>query len=82
MFGEDLLVAPVLNPDGDLTVYLPDGEWRRFPDRAALPGGRAHNLRLALGELAVFARAGTPIPLAPAEAPPTIDTPAAEVWLA
>ena len=64
--GDDLLVAPCLDPSGRVRVYLPEGEWRRFPDGAALEGGRCHELGLALDELAVFARRGTEIPLGPA----------------
>jgi len=64
--GEDLLVAPCLDPTGRVRVYLPDGEWRRFPGGAAFQGGRTHELVLALDELAVFARRGTEIPLGPA----------------
>ncbi len=82
MFGDDLLVAPVLNPDGQVTVYLPEGDWRRFPDRVPMTGGRAHRLSLGLGELAVFARAGTRIPLAAPGAPGRIDAPPAGEWLA
>jgi alpha-D-xyloside xylohydrolase len=61
--GDDLLVAPCLRPDGEVTVYLPAGEWVRFPDRRPIEGGRVHRLRLALDEIAVFARRGARIPL-------------------
>jgi alpha-D-xyloside xylohydrolase len=64
--GEDLLVAPCLDPAGRVRVYLPDGEWRRFPGGEALEGGRTHDIVLALDELAVFARRGAEIPLGPA----------------
>ncbi len=64
--GEDLLVAPCLDPAGRVRVYLPDGEWRRFPGGEALEGGRTHDLVLALDELAVFARRGAEVPLGPA----------------
>lgn len=63
MFGPDLLVAPVLRADGRVTVYLPQGSWRRFPDRLPFAGGHTHRLTLELGEMAVFARTGTRIPL-------------------
>ena len=61
--GEDLLVAPCLDPAGRVRVYLPDGEWRRFPGGDAFQGGRTHEFVLGLDELAVFARRGTEIPL-------------------
>jgi len=83
--GEDLLVAPCLDPAGRVRVYLPDGDWRRFPDGDAFQGGRTHELVLALDELAVFARRGTEIPLGPA-VPHTGELGAvplvAEVWRA
>lgn len=63
--GEDLLVAPCLDSSGRVRVYLPDGEWRRFPGGEPLEGGRTHDLVLALDELAVFARRGAEIPLGP-----------------
>ena len=63
-FGDDLLVAPCLQPDGRVRVYLPAGEWYRFPiDGPALAGGRVHEIRLALDEIAVFARLGARVPL-------------------
>lgn len=61
--GDDLLVAPCLNPEGRVRVYLPAGEWRRFPGREPYAGGRVHHMALGLDEIAVFARAGTRIPL-------------------
>lgn len=64
-FGDDLLVAPCLRADNTVRVYLPEGDWRRFPDGARFEGGRSHHLTLALDETAVFARAGVRIPLGP-----------------
>ncbi len=65
MFGEDLLVAPCLRADGRVSVYLPPGDWCRFPDREPVGGGRVHGLSLALSEMAVFVRRGTHIALGP-----------------
>lgn len=61
--GDDLLVAPCLEPSGRVRVYLPDGDWCRFPRGESYAGGRTHELVLALDELAVFARRGAEIPL-------------------
>jgi alpha-D-xyloside xylohydrolase len=30
MLGSALLVAPIFNPEGDVTYYLPEGEWRNL----------------------------------------------------
>lgn len=56
MFGDDLLVAPVLRPGGNVTVYLPAGTWRKFDDKQLYEGGRIHQLQLGLDELGVFVR--------------------------
>jgi alpha-D-xyloside xylohydrolase len=63
--GDELLVAPCLEPSGRVRVYLPEGEWRRFPGGEPYAGGRTHELVLAIDELAVFARRGAEIPLGP-----------------
>ena len=64
--GDDLLVAPCLEPSGRVRAYLPEGEWSRFPGGERFAGGRIHELVLALDELAVFAKRGAEIPLGPA----------------
>jgi alpha-D-xyloside xylohydrolase len=63
--GDDLLVAPCLQPGGEVEVYLPAGRWRRFPEGATIDGGRILRLELALDETAVFARDEARIPLGP-----------------
>lgn len=65
-FGADILVAPCLNPDHRVTVYLPEGDWVRFPDGAPIEGGRTYRLTLGLTEVAAFTRAGVCVPLGPA----------------
>ncbi len=66
--GPDLLVAPCLNAGGTVDVYLPCGEWQRFPEPrgTALAGGQVHRLHLSLEETAVFVRRGTSVRLGPA----------------
>ena len=66
MFGEQLLVAPCLAPGGRVLVYLPAGQWQRFPSGENFDGSRCYQLTLALDEMAVFIRAGEKIPLGPA----------------
>ncbi len=69
LFGPDLLVAPCLDPDDHVAIYLPrdasGGAWRRFPDGAPFEAGHAHGLKLRLDEMAVFVRPGASIPLGP-----------------
>lgn len=64
-FGDDLLVAPCIREDDQVSVYLPEGEWRRFPDKEVFEGGRIHALKLELDEMAVFVRKGVKIPMGP-----------------
>lgn len=72
MFGEQMLVAPCLEPGGSVTFYLPKttatssgSNWLRFPTGERFAGGQAHSLTLALNEMAVFVREGEQIPLGP-----------------
>ncbi len=81
-FGDDLLVAPCLRADGMVTVYLPAGEWVRFPERQPHAGGRCHTLRLGAAELAVFARRNSRIPLGPAAAPLRQHVEVQTIWVA
>ncbi len=84
LFGPDLLVAPCLRADGRVDVYLPKGDWRRFPTGEPIAPG-AHRLTLALDEMAVFVRAGVEIPLGPAvrhTAALTDGTVVTELWRA
>lgn len=82
MFGAELLVAPCLNPQGVVRVYLPEGEWRRFPDHQPFRGGQVHELQLALPEVAVFARARTRIALGGPPQPLRNSIEAVEHWTA
>jgi alpha-D-xyloside xylohydrolase len=63
--GDDLLVAACVEAGGAVEVYLPHGDWARFPGGERVAGGRCLSLRLALGETAAFARSGARIPLGP-----------------
>jgi alpha-D-xyloside xylohydrolase len=60
--GDDLLVAPCLEPGGVVEVYLPAGNWERLTSGDTLAGGRSHRLRLPLPDVAVFVRSGTALP--------------------
>jgi alpha-D-xyloside xylohydrolase len=39
MLGPDLLVAPVFSEDGEVTYYLPQGDWKRFLTGETVRGG-------------------------------------------
>jgi alpha-glucosidase (family GH31 glycosyl hydrolase) len=83
MFGPDLLAAPVVAPGAkERRVYLPRGRWidwwrsvryRRADgsfharEAALLRGGVERSLPAPLGELPLLARAGSVLPLLPAD---------------
>jgi alpha-D-xyloside xylohydrolase len=56
-FGDDVLVAPCLNPDGRVTVYLPRGRWVWLDSDEAIEGGQVHEIDLPLERIAAFRRA-------------------------
>jgi alpha-glucosidase (family GH31 glycosyl hydrolase) len=67
-FGDALLVAPQVQAPEDsskLTVWLPPGEWYGFWDDAALAGSRDVIVPVPIGELPLFVRAGSIVPMAP-----------------
>ncbi|AOJ64558.1 hypothetical protein WJ32_18395 (plasmid) [Burkholderia ubonensis] len=69
MFGRELLVAPVVEPDAvTRRVYLPalpDGQrWFDFETGAGFASGQWHTVDAPLEKLPLFARAGAAIPCA------------------
>ena len=86
MFGPDLFVAPVVEPDQRRrALYLPPGRWvpfwrgvrydrktgaMRMVRAGTIEGGRDIEERAPIYELPMFARAGTVLPLLP----PDVDT--------
>ena len=63
MFGDSLLVAPCTNVDGKVEVYLPEGNWLRFPDKQHYAGHQLLEFTLALNEIAVFVPEDHNIPI-------------------
>ena len=61
-FGEELLVAPVLDPSGRQTIWLPPGDWVGFFDGRHYAGGRTFAAHYAAEETPVFVRAGAIVP--------------------
>jgi len=51
------LVAPCLNPEGRVTVYLPQGHWQWLDSGEHIAGGQVHELQLPLARIAAFRRA-------------------------
>ncbi|GAB2548273.1 glycoside hydrolase family 31 protein [Rhodanobacter koreensis] len=61
-FGEEMLVAPVLDDSGNRTVYLPPGQWIDFFTGKHYEGGTTFTAHYAVDEMPVFVREGSIIP--------------------
>ncbi|MFV2011574.1 MULTISPECIES: TIM-barrel domain-containing protein [unclassified Micromonospora] len=60
--GSDLLVAPMINPDGRRHVYLPAGDWVDHWTGRTHPGGRHLPVETPLERIPLFVRHGALIP--------------------
>ncbi len=61
LLGDDLLVAPVVEPGlTSLEVYLPAGDWRDFWTGEPIKGGRLATFAAPLETIPVFRREGRP----------------------
>ncbi|MBX6354672.1 MAG: alpha-xylosidase [Micromonosporaceae bacterium] len=63
--GADLLVAPMVDPEGSRHVYLPSGDWVDYWTGAVHSGPRYHRMSKPLEQVPLFVRYGALIPLAP-----------------
>lgn len=67
-FGENFLVAPVMNSEGVRDVYLPEGEWINFFTGEHFTGEQwLRGLIVPLEQMPVYVRKGSEIPLYPHE---------------
>lgn len=64
LFGDDLLVAPILLPGGRATVWLPAGRWHDWFTGEVHAGQQRLELELPPDRFPLFAREGATIPLA------------------
>jgi len=58
MLGPDLLVAPVFSESGEVTYYLPEGEWTGLISGETVKGGCWKTEKHGFLSLPLFARAG------------------------
>lgn len=65
-YGDEMLVAPVLSPGGDRTVYLPPGSWIDFFHGERFQGGTTFTRHYAVDDMPVFVREGSIVPEQPA----------------
>ncbi|SFT01159.1 glycoside hydrolase family 31 protein [Mucilaginibacter polytrichastri] len=63
LFGDGLLVAPVISTEHTASVYLPQGEWYRVSSGQHYDGGHAYTVDAPLTDLPVFAKSGAIIPM-------------------
>ncbi len=61
MLGDHLLVAPVLQPGGWVTLCLPEGVWYNYFDGNRLEGGQVLTLQMELDRIPLFVREGAVI---------------------
>lgn len=63
LFGDALLVAPVISTEQTADVYLPEGEWYRFSTDEYFGGNQVVNVAAPLHDLPVFVKGGAIIPM-------------------
>jgi hypothetical protein len=61
MLGDEMLVAPIVDPGGRRSLYLPQGVWTDLATNEVFPGRRT--ISVSTAQLPVFARNGTIVPL-------------------
>ena len=65
-FGDNMLVAPVMNSDNIRDIYLPEGTWVHFFTHEVYEGNQwLKNVRVPLEEMPVFVKQGASIPMYP-----------------
>lgn len=65
LLGDDLLVAPVADPDGRRRVYLPEGDWVHWFTGEHHHGPCWITTRSPIEHFPLYQRAGSLVPLAP-----------------
>lgn len=65
-FGDDFLVAPVMNSEGRRDIYLPEGKWVNLFSGKITPGNSwLNDFESKLEEMPVWVKYGTVIPVYP-----------------
>ncbi|QJD96886.1 glycoside hydrolase family 31 protein [Mucilaginibacter robiniae] len=63
LFGDALMIAPVVSTHHTAQVYLPAGEWYRLSSGEKFAGGQQYVVDAPLTDLPVFVKAGGIIPM-------------------
>jgi alpha-D-xyloside xylohydrolase len=64
MFGDSVLVAPIFSDETQRQVYLPAGDWYDFWTHSKIAGGTTVTATNGVGEIPLFVKSGTLLPLA------------------
>ena len=65
-FGDNMLVAPIMNSENRRDIYLPEGKWVHFFTKEVFEGKQwLKNVEVPLDEMPVFVKQGAAIPLYP-----------------
>jgi alpha-D-xyloside xylohydrolase len=62
MFGESMLVAPLMQESSGRSVYLPPGDWIDYQSGDAYEGGRWYEIKSGTIPAVILVRAGSAIP--------------------
>ena len=63
-FGDNMLVAPVMNSENKRDIYLPEGTWVHFFSKEVFEGEKwLRNVEVPLDEMPVFVKQGAEIPM-------------------
>jgi alpha-D-xyloside xylohydrolase len=73
MLGDDLLVAPVLTADGEVSYYVPDGTWTSFISGEQVSGPRWVTQRHGFLSVPLLVRPGAVIPVGAVDDRPDYD---------
>lgn len=73
MLGDSLLVAPIFNPDGHASFYLPKGTWTHFLSGEQVQGGTWRSESYDYFSLPLYVRENSLIPLGSQDARPDYD---------
>lgn len=63
MLGDRILVAPVFDPSGNVSVYLPEGRWTHLFSGKTVEGGRWYQEKHDFMSLPIYVRPNTILPL-------------------
>ncbi|WP_433429590.1 alpha-xylosidase [Nonomuraea sp. CA-141351] len=73
MLGPDLLVAPVMSADGEISYYVPDGEWTPLLGGESVSGPGWRTERHGFDSLPLLVRPGAVVPTGAREDRPDYD---------